>query len=81
MDKIEKALSRLSQKERELVGVLLAHIMKGDVQEIDVKKLKGYKDIFRVRKGKIRFIYREAENGKIFVLAIERRNEKTYKDF
>jgi len=45
---------------------------------LNIKKLKGHNDIFRVRKGNIRIIY-HLESGKIKLLAIMRRNEKTHK--
>ena len=46
---------------------------------LDLKKLKGRNDIYRIRKGKIRIIYR-VDNKQIYLLAIERRSENTYKD-
>lgn len=78
MDKISKALSRLNNLERDIVKTLLEKILKNDFRDLDIKKLKGQRDIFRVRKGKIRIIYR-IDNKKIFILAIERKNERTYK--
>lgn len=77
MDKIKKALAKLSEKEIKLVEYILSKLQPGDFQGLDVKKLKGREDIFRVRKGDMRIIYK-TENKKISILAIERRNEKTY---
>jgi mRNA-degrading endonuclease RelE of RelBE toxin-antitoxin system len=48
---------------------------------MDIKKLRGYDDIFRVRKGSLRVMYRKDTKREIFVLAIERRGEDTYKHF
>ncbi len=79
MDKIQKALQKLSPKEREKIGQTLRQIDSGETIGLDVKKLKGRNDIFRVRKGDVRIIYRTEANGKIFILAIERRKENTYK--
>ncbi|MDP3772183.1 MAG: type II toxin-antitoxin system RelE/ParE family toxin [bacterium] len=79
MDKIEKALQKLSLEEREVVKELL-HLLDADkTAHLDVKKLRGYADIFRVRKGVLRIIYRKDTQGTIFILAIERRGENTYK--
>ena len=78
MDKIRKALDKFNKKEKDLIKDTLIKLQSGGFQGLDVKKLKGREDIFRVRKGDIRIIYKN-ENKKIFVLAIERRNEKTYK--
>ncbi|MEK7181017.1 MAG: type II toxin-antitoxin system RelE/ParE family toxin [Patescibacteria group bacterium] len=77
MDKIKKALAKLNKKEKALVGHILSRLQSGDFQGLDVKKLKGREDIFRVRKGDMRIIYK-TKNKKISILAIERRNEKTY---
>lgn len=79
MDKISKVLEKLTEKEREIVKHILSSLLKGENKGFDIKKLKGREDIFRVRKGKLRVIYRMNENKKIFIIAIERRSEKTYK--
>jgi mRNA-degrading endonuclease RelE of RelBE toxin-antitoxin system len=78
MDKITKALRKLTLKERERIKQILRQLNSRDISGLDVKKLKGRDDIFRLRKGDIRIIYRLTEK-EIFILAIERRNEKTYK--
>lgn len=77
MDRIEKALTKLSLKERQWVKAMLQNIASRNFKELNVKKLKGHEDIFRARKGDIRIIYR-MRDGNIFILAIERRSEKTY---
>ena len=79
MDKISKALEKLSAKERASVKKILFLISAGNFQRLHIKKLRGIKDIFRVRKGKIRIIYRLGKGKNIFVLAIERRSERTYR--
>ncbi len=80
VDKIQKALNKFSAKEKELVKELLKMIKVGTVIGLDIKKLKGQKDIYRVRKGKIRIIYK-LDKGTVYLLAIERRNDNTYRDF
>lgn len=77
MDKITKALKKLTEKERRLVSDALEQLRSGKTANPDVKKLKGRNDIFRVRKGNIRIIYKAGKN--ISVLSIERRRENTYK--
>jgi len=78
MDKIKKAITKLSEKEKTLVRHILSKLQSGGFQGLDIKKLKGRDDIFRVRKGDIRVIY-GVENKNLLILIIERRNEKTYK--
>ena len=81
MDRISKALKKLSAKERVGVKHVLILISARNFKELHIKKLRGRKDIFRARKGKIRIIYRVGRGGDIFILAIERRTEKTYRMF
>lgn len=78
MDAIEKALKKLTAKEREQVKTILAKLYVRDWKRLDVKKLRGREDIFRARKGDIRIIYR-IEVKEIYVLKIERRRERTYR--
>lgn len=80
MDNIQKSLRRLNLKERQQVKSVLLRIETGDTLGLDLQKLSGHENIYRVRKGDFRIIY--LQKGKnIFVLAIERRSEKTYRNF
>lgn len=79
MDKLEKALQKLSRKERERVKAILRQLATGDFLGLDIRKLKGREDIFRVSKSNFRIIYRKDAAGKIYILAIRRRKEDTYK--
>lgn len=56
---------------------ILTKLLSGTLKGLDIKKLKGRNDIFRVRKGDLRIVYRQ-EGKRIFVLLIERRSEGTY---
>ena len=79
MDKIGKALARLTQKEKKWIKEILKQLEKGDTRNLDIKKFKGRDDIFRVRKGDIRLMYRKDHVGAILLLTIDRRNESTYR--
>jgi mRNA-degrading endonuclease RelE of RelBE toxin-antitoxin system len=81
MDKIAKALKNLSPKEREMIRNILIKIKSNSLAGFDLKKLKDCEDIFRVRKGKLRIIFKRLDNGQIFVLAIERRSDNTYSNY
>jgi mRNA interferase RelE/StbE len=81
MDKIAKALENLSVKERELIKNILLKVKGNSLINLDVKKLKGYDDIFRVRKGKLRIIFKREKAGHISILTIERRSDNTYSKF
>lgn len=78
MDKIAKALARLSPKEQNRVAMILRQLAAGRTTDLDVKKLKGREDIFRVRLGEIRIIYQIKPDKTIFILTIERRSDTTY---
>lgn len=80
MDKIEKALNKLSVKERKGTKEMLLQINEGNFQKLDLKKLKNRDDIFRVRKGNIRIIFYKKDNS-IKILSIERRATTTYRRF
>lgn len=79
MDKIGKAIRKLSKKEQRWVKEVLSRLLDGNFQNLDIKKLKGREDIFRVKRGDIRIIYRKDKKEKIFILAIERRSDTTYR--
>ncbi len=78
MDEIEKALRKLSDKERTMTRALLHRIQAGSFSGLDLKKLKGRDDIYRVRRGKFRIIFRKA-GDRIFILTFERRSDTTYR--
>jgi mRNA-degrading endonuclease RelE of RelBE toxin-antitoxin system len=80
MDKVSKSLKKLHAKERERVKAILEQLETGNTTGLDLQKLSGQKDIYRVRKGDLRVIYLQNKKG-VFILAIERRSEKTYKKF
>jgi len=78
-DKIHKLLVKLSAKEKELVKLLILRVKLDDVEGLDVKQLKGHADLFRVRKDRLRIVYRKNASD-FLIVCIDRRNEKTYKD-
>lgn len=79
MEKIKKFLLKLSPEERQRVEEILLHIVGGKVEHLNVKKLKGYKDVYRVRFGSIRIIFTKRDmNRKI--LDVSRRSDSTYRD-
>ena len=77
MPKLKKLLSKFNKAERKAIESLIESIVSFNWRGLDVKKLKGYENIFRIRKGKLRIIFSK-EKGDIFILAIERRRDTTY---
>lgn len=78
MNPIEKALQKFSPAERSRIEEAIKLLVSGKIAGLDIKKLKGREDIFRIRKGDIRVIYRKADNGRITILHVGRRNDRTY---
>jgi len=50
----------------------------GRFDNLDIKKLKGFQDVFRVRKGRLRIVY-QLLGRKIIFLKIDKRKKNTYK--
>ena len=78
MDKLEKALKKLSVPERRQVESILQQLVSGEMQGLDIKKLKGQHNIFRVRKGMLRILYRVDKQGTVFPISLGKRSDKTY---
>lgn len=81
MDQIDKALSRLSDKEKSKIREALLMIQERNFTGLDIKKLKGQQAIFRVRAGKYRIIFRLTAEKDIYILALEKRSDTTYNRF
>jgi len=81
MDKISKVLEKLSIKEKDIIKNVLLKVKNNFLSGLDLKKLKNKADIFRVRKGKIRIIFKIEKDKQVSILAIERRSDKTYNNF
>jgi mRNA-degrading endonuclease RelE of RelBE toxin-antitoxin system len=79
-DIISKELAKYTAKERKLVKDILIQLRNGNTKGLNITKLKGHADIFRLKKGRLRIIYKQ-NNAAIKILAIEKRSEKTYRDF
>jgi mRNA-degrading endonuclease RelE of RelBE toxin-antitoxin system len=80
MDKNQKFLNRLTPKELAALQIVLEQIQERKTADLDIKKLAGHPDIFRVRAGTIRIIFL-ANRTTIEILEISRRSEKTYRGF
>jgi len=59
---------------------VINNILVGDIKNLDIKKLKGHGNIFRVRIGDIRVVFKkDSESTKL--IFVGRRNDVTYKNF
>ena len=78
MDKIDKALNELIFKEKGRIKNIIKALQLGRFDNLDIKKLKGFRDVFRVRKGRLRIVY-QLLGRKIIFLKIDKRKKNTYK--
>ena len=78
MNKIEKFLRKLDKKNSILVEAILLKVKNRQFKGLDNKKLKGFENIFRIRKGKIRIIYQKTSE-KIEILVVDKKKDDTYK--
>ena len=67
MDKIKKFLLKLTKKERALIKAILEDILILNLQNYDIKALKGYKGFFRLRKGGVRIVFVKEKNMGIII--------------
>ena len=78
MNDIGKFIHRLDRKEREKALETIELIENGKFDSLDIKKLKGAKNKYRVRKGKLRIMYEMENNGSFHVIEVTRRGDNTY---
>jgi mRNA-degrading endonuclease RelE of RelBE toxin-antitoxin system len=81
MNELRKVLAKLTAKEKKLVTETIEKIAKHSFEGLNVEKLKGTDNAFRVRKGDFRILYYLKSNNEPMIIAIKRRSEKTYKKF
>ncbi len=78
MDLVRKFLDKLDARRRAGIADVLEKLEARDFSGLDIKKLKGKQNLFRVRKGRIRILYSIGEDDVILVRSIEFRSDTTY---
>ncbi|RLI84772.1 MAG: hypothetical protein DRO98_08290 [Archaeoglobales archaeon] len=68
---------KINKEWRSRILEVLRRLEDGDIARLDIKKLKGYENIYRIRIGDFRIKFKKEENI-IKVFDIERR-EKAYR--
>ena len=74
---IEEFLAKVTAKEKTVLDAVAKKVQENDLTELDIKKLSGYEDLFRVRKGKFRIIF-QINKTSTKMLTIEKRSDTTY---
>ncbi len=80
MQNIEKFLDKLISRERLRVTSCIEDIIRGQTDNLDVKRLRGKMELFRVRVGKIRIIYKRVGTSRVIV-KVSWKNDNTYKNY
>ena len=80
MNKIEKFLRKLSNREQEAYLLLMMQLKKDYTKIPNIKKLIGYKNMFRIRIGRYRLIFLIDKN-KVEIIKITKRDDRTYTGF
>ncbi len=78
-DKIAKLLAKLPPSQLRLISSVITQIIAGELSGLDVKTMKRHKALYRVRVGNYRIIFTSSKGQETMIIAIARRNEKTYK--
>ena len=78
MDRVDKLLRKLSLRERQKVFHVIGLILTGNLDGLDIKKLKGRSGQFRVRVGDIRIIFIHDKNM-LHIISADRRSDTTYR--
>lgn len=79
MDKIEKFFKKLKKKELEAFLLLMEQIKLDHKKVPSLRKLAGKRDLYRVRLGKYRIIFKIMKRT-TQIVRIAKRDDKTYKN-
>jgi len=80
MDKLQKALAKLSDREALFVEEVLFRFKARNYLGLNLIKLKGAKDLFRIKAGRLRIIFSMSSNG-VKLIDVGYRSEKTYRNY
>ena len=76
MDKIEKLLRKISNKDRERLLKIIDKLLRGEKKNLDIKKIKDA-EFYRLRSGRFRIIFHKEEKD-IIIDSIKLRDKNTY---
>ncbi len=79
MNKLDKALSKIPKDYRIKILNALNLIKNKKIENLDIKKLKGLSNLYRVRIADYRIQFKITDED-IFILDISKRNDNTYKN-
>lgn len=77
-DKIQKFLQKLDAERRAITEELLRNITLGNFTGLNIKKLGGISNRYRLRKGDIRILFSLDEKRRAVEIEVDWRNDTTY---
>lgn len=80
-DRLEKFLAKLHGRELLLVQNLMLRIKLGELDGLQIKPLKGHKNFYRLRKGRVRIIFEIRSDREPEIHSVGYRDDQTYRDF
>lgn len=78
MNKAEKFIARLNKRQRDVAIETTQKILSGDLGGLNIKKLQGFDNVYRVRKGDLRFVFKVISNGEHQIVQVTFRDDTTY---
>ena len=77
MNKWLKYVKRLRKKEQIRLLETVGSIMNGQIKTLDIKKLCGYLNLYRVRVGRYRIVF-EVQGEQNAIIKIDNKDDHTY---
>ena len=77
MNKLDKFILKLDKKNRLILEKVIYLIVSGSLSLLDLKKLKGSENMYRIRVGKIRLIFEKTKDGNK-IRDLSYRDDNTY---
>ena len=78
-DRVTKLLRKMPKKQRMEYIRLIELVLAKKLDGLDVQKLQGHSEVYRVRKGEYRLIFHLTASGETRIIAFERRSDHTYR--
>lgn len=79
VNRINKFLSKLNKSERKKVDEAIDQLLINWQTAGDIKALKGFKNTFRLRVGRVRIVF-QIEKEETFIISIGLRDDRFYED-
>lgn len=76
--KLEKFLRKLTKKRRAQIKPVIERIVSRNFLGLNMSKLGGFDNLFRVRQGNIRIIFSLSDGEPIKLIRVEFRGDTTY---